>query len=86
MMNQEDINNHLASLINSGDQQFANAAQFVQQVLQQVQSGDMPPDQAQEVLQDVQRQLEVIQAMEQMAMKETLNTVINGVITLISVA
>jgi polyhydroxyalkanoate synthesis regulator phasin len=86
MMNQDDINNHLASLINSGDQQFANAAQFVQQVLQQVQSGDMPPDQAQEVLQDVQRQLEVIQAMEQMAMKETLNTVINGVITLISVA
>ena len=73
-------------IINSGDQQFANAAQFVQQVLQQVQSGDMPPDQAQEVLQDVQRQLEVIQAMEQMAMKETLNTVINGVITLISVA
>ena len=86
MMNQDDINNHLASLINSGDQQFANAAQFVQQVLQQVQSGDMPPDQAQEVLQDVQRQLEVIQAMEQMAMKETLNTVINGVIALISVA
>lgn len=86
MMNQDDINNHLASLINSGDQQFANAAQFVQQVLQQVQSGDMPPDQAQEVLQDVQRQMEVIQAMEQMAMKETLNTVINGVITLISVA
>ena len=85
-MNQDDINNHLASLINSGDQQFANAAQFVQQVLQQVQSGDMPLDQAQEVLQDVQRQLEVIQAMEQMAMKETLNTVINGVITLISVA
>ena len=86
MMNQDDINNHLASLINSGDQQFANAAQFVQQVLQQVQSGDMPPDQAQEVLQDVQRQMEVIQAMEQMAMKETLNTVINDVITLISVA
>ena len=85
-MNQDDINNHLASLINSGDQQFANAAQFVQQVLQQVQSGDMPPDQAQEVLQDVQRQMEVIQAMEQMAMKETLNTVINDVITLISVA
>ena len=85
-MTQDDLNNQLAALINSGDQQFANAAQFVQQVLQQVQSGDMPLDQAQEVLQDVQRQLEVIQAMEQMAMKETLNTVINGVITLISVA
>jgi hypothetical protein len=36
------------------------------------------------VLQDVQRQLEVIQAMEQMAMKETLNTVITGAITIIS--
>jgi len=82
-MTQDDLNNHLATLINSGDQQFANAAQFVQQVIQQVQSGNMPPDQAQEVLQDVQQQLDVIQAMEQMAMKETLNTVINGAISLV---
>jgi len=85
-MNLDDINQSLANLLNSGDPAFANAAQFVQQVIQQVHSGDMPPDQAQEVLQDVQRQMEVIQAMEQMAFKETLNTVINGVITLISVA
>jgi len=83
-MTQDDLNNQLATLINSGDEQFANAAQFVQQVIQQVHSGDMPPDQAQEVLQDVQQQLAVIQAMEQMAMKETLNTVINGAISLIS--
>jgi len=72
-MNLDDINQSLANLLNSGDPAFANAAQFVQQVIQ-------------EVLQDVQRQMEVIQAMEQMAFKETLNTVINGVITLISVA
>jgi len=82
-MNQDDLNNQLASLVNSGDQQFANAAQFVQQVVQQVHSGDMPPDQAREVLEDVQRQMQVIQAMEQMALKETLNTVINGAISLI---
>ena len=82
-MNQDDLNNQLASLVNSGDQQFANAAQFVQQVVQQVHSGDMPPDQAREVLEDVQRQMQVIQAMEQMALKETLNTVINGAINLI---
>ena len=44
----------------------------------------MPKDQAQEVLQDVQQQMQVIQAMEQMAMKETLNTAINGAISLIS--
>jgi polyhydroxyalkanoate synthesis regulator phasin len=82
-MNQDDLNNQLASLVNSGDEQFANAANFVQQVIQQVHSGDMPPDQAAEVLQDVQRQMQVIQAMEQMALKETLNTVINGAISLI---
>lgn len=85
-MNLDDINQNLASLINSGDTAFANAANFVQQVIQQVHSGAMPPDQAQEVLQDVQRQMEIIQDMGQMAMKETLNTVINGVITLISAA
>ena len=83
-MTQDDLNNQLATLINSGDQQFANAANFVQQVIQQVHSGDMPKDQAQEVLQDVQQQMQVIQAMEQMAMKETLNTAINGAISLIS--
>ena len=82
-MTQDDLNNQLAALINSGDQQFANAAQFVQSVIQQVQSGDMPKDQAEEVLQDVQQQMQVIQAMEQMALKETLNTVINGAISLI---
>jgi polyhydroxyalkanoate synthesis regulator phasin len=83
-MTQDDINNQLATLINGGDPQFANAAQFVQQVIQQVQGGQMPKDQAQEVLEDVQKQMAVIQAMEQMAMKETLNTVINGAISLIS--
>jgi len=83
-MTQDDLNNQLATLINSGDAQFANAANFVQQVIQQVHSGDMPKDQAQEVLQDVQQQMQIIQAMEQMAMKETLNTAINGAISLIS--
>jgi polyhydroxyalkanoate synthesis regulator phasin len=82
-MTQDDLNTQLAALVNSGDQQFANAAQFVQQVIQQVQSGQMPSDQAEEVLQDVQQQMQVIQAMEQMALKETLNTVINGAISLI---
>ena len=83
-MNLDEINNHLAGLINSGDPAFANAANFVKSVLEQVHSGDMPADQAQEVLQDVQQQLSVIQAMESMSMKETLNTVINGAISLVS--
>ena len=83
-MNLDEINQHLANLINSGDQQFANAANFVQQVLQQIHTGQMSGSEAQEVLQDVQRQMEIIQDMNQMSYKETLNTVINGVITLAS--
>ena len=83
-MNLDEINQHLANLVNSGDQQFANAAQFVQQVIQQLNNGQMSGSEAQEVLQDVQRQMEIIQDMSQMAMKETLNAVINGVIVLAS--
>jgi polyhydroxyalkanoate synthesis regulator phasin len=83
-MNLDEINQHLANLVNSGDQGFANAAQFVQQVIQQLDNGQMSGSEAQEVLQDVQRQMEIIQDMSQMAMKETLNAVINGVIVLAS--
>jgi len=83
-MNLDEINHHLANLVNSGDPGFANAAQFVQQVIQQLHTGQMSASEAQEVLQDVQRQMEVIQDMSQMAMKETLNAVINGVIVLAS--
>lgn len=83
-MNLDEINQHLANLVNSGDTGFANAAQFVQQVIQQLHTGQMSGSEAQEVLQDVQRQMEIIQDMSQMAMKETLNAVINGVIVLAS--
>lgn len=83
-MNLDEINLHLASIAVSGDQQFANAAIFIQQVIAQIHSGDMSADEAQEVLYDVQRQLQVIQSMEQMALKETLNAVITGLISLAS--
>jgi polyhydroxyalkanoate synthesis regulator phasin len=83
-MTQDDINNQLASLINSGDPQFTNAAGYVQQVIQQAQSGQLSASEAKELLQDVQQQLAVIQAMEQMSMKETLNTAIHGAISLVS--
>lgn len=82
----DDINQQLANLINSGDPAFANAAQFVKQTIDMIHNGQMSASEAQEVLQDVQRQMDVIQDMKQMAMKETLNTIINGVITLASAA
>ena len=50
-MNLDEINQHLANLVNSGDQQFANAASFVQQVIQQLHTGQMSGSEAQEVLQ-----------------------------------
>ena len=83
-MTLDDINQQLASLVNSGDQQFASAAQFVQQTIQQVQAGQLSSDEAKEVLGDVQKQLDIIQDMNQMAFKETLNTVINGLIDIVS--
>jgi polyhydroxyalkanoate synthesis regulator phasin len=83
-MTLDEINQELAKLAASGDEQFANAAMYVQDVVRQLHTGDVSPSEAQEVLGDVQQQLAIIQSMEQMAFKETLNTVINGVIALAS--
>jgi polyhydroxyalkanoate synthesis regulator phasin len=85
-MTLDDINQSLANLVNSGDQQFASAAQYVQQVVQQVQSGQLDPADAKEVLGDIQKQLDIIDDMGQMALKETMNTVINGLIALAGAA
>jgi polyhydroxyalkanoate synthesis regulator phasin len=81
-MNLDEINQRLAVLANGHDQGFAGAAQFVQQVVQQVQTGAMSADEAQETLKDIQRQMEIIQDEQQLAFKEELNTIINGLINL----
>jgi polyhydroxyalkanoate synthesis regulator phasin len=79
-MTLDEINQSLANLATSGDATFANAAQFVQQVVQQAQAGQMSPSEVKETLADVQKQLEIIQEMSQLAYKEQLNTILNGLI------
>ena len=81
-MTLDDINNQLAALANCGDQTFANAAQYVAQATQAAQSGQMSPQELAETLKDMQRQMDIIQDMNQMAFKEKLNTAINGLILL----
>ena len=79
-MTLDDINNQLATLANSGDPTFANAAQYVAQATQAAQSGQLSPQELAETLKDLQRQMDIIQDMSQLQFKETLNTCINGLL------
>ena len=83
-MTLDDINNQLAALANCGDQDFANAAQYIAQATQAAQSGQMSPQELAETLKDMQRQMDIIQDMSRLQFKETLNTCINGPILIAS--
>ena len=82
----DEINQQLANLATCGDPQFAQAAQYVAQATAAAQAGQMTPQELTETLQDLQRQLDIIQDMGQLQLKETLNTVINGLILIASAA
>jgi uncharacterized FlaG/YvyC family protein len=79
-MTLDDINQQLAALANSGDQTFADAANYVAQAVQAVHTGQMSTQDLAEMLKDMQRQMDIIQDMSQLQFKETLNTCINGLI------
>ena len=79
-MTLDDINQQLAALANSGDQTFADAANYVAQAVQAVHAGQMSPQDLAEMLKDMQRQMDIIQDLSQLQFKETLNTCINGLI------
>jgi hypothetical protein len=81
-MNLDEINQGLVELVNGDDREFSNAAQFVQSVIQRAQSGQLSPSETAEVLNDVQRELSIIQDMNRLAIKEKLNTIINGLIVI----
>jgi septation ring formation regulator EzrA len=78
----DDIYKELQDIMNSGDPTFSQAAQLVGQVTQQAHSGQISVSELQETLADVQRQISIIQDMSEMAYKEKLNTIINGIITI----
>jgi len=81
-MTLDEINQQLTAIVNSGDPTFAGAAQWIGQAVAAAQSGQMSMSELTETMRDMQRQLAVVQDMSQMQYKETLNTIINGVIVL----
>jgi uncharacterized FlaG/YvyC family protein len=83
-MNLNEIDQALAELSNCGDPAFANAANQVREMTQQALAGQLSKEELKEILSDMQRQLDIIQEMNQLAFKEKLNTVLNGLITLAS--
>jgi hypothetical protein len=84
-MSLDAINQELANIANSGDPTFASAANWIMQATQAAQGGHMSSGELAEALRDIQRQMDIIQDMSQLAYKEKLNTCINGIIALAGV-
>lgn len=83
-MNLDELQQGLAELINSGDPVFANAANTVQQLTEQAKAGQLSSAELKEILEDTQRQLAIINEMNQLEFKEKLNTILTGLITIAS--
>lgn len=81
-MNLDELQQQLVDLINSGDPVFANAAQQVNELTEQAKAGQMSSAELKEILEDMQRQLSIINEMSQLEYKEKLNTVLTGLITI----
>ena len=82
-MTLDDIYHELTMLATYGDESFKQAATYVMQATQQAQAGQLSTDDLAEILKDTQRQLDVINEMSQLQFKETLNTCISGIMTLL---
>lgn len=80
----DDIDNALADLLNTGDQTFTTAVAHVRSIAEQIKTSELTADEAEELLQDVQRQLDIINEMSHLASKEKLNTIINVLIKMAS--
>jgi alcohol dehydrogenase class IV len=83
-MTLDDISNQIAQIANSRDPIFADAATYLGQAVQTARDGQMSKEELAEILKDFQRQLEITQEMSDLGFKETLNTCINGLMTIIS--
>ena len=66
----------------SGDETFATAAANVNLLTEQAKAGEISGAELKEILEDMQRQLSIINEMSQLEFKEKLNTVLNGLITI----
>ena len=75
-MNLDEIKQQLQQMTAGAHDDFANAANYILQVIDQAQSGAMSPSETAEVLHDIQSQLDIIQDEQKLAFKEQLNTII----------
>jgi uncharacterized FlaG/YvyC family protein len=83
-MTLDELQQELVELANSGNEVFANAAQQVNELTEQAKAGQLSSAELKEILEDMQRQLDIIQEMSQLAFKEKLNTILTGLITIAS--
>jgi hypothetical protein len=81
-MNLDSLQHELAEIVNSGDPTFASFAQQINEIVEQAKAGQMSVAETKEILADAQLQLGILEDMSQLALKEKLNTVITGLITL----
>jgi polyhydroxyalkanoate synthesis regulator phasin len=81
-MTLDSLQHGLAEIANSGDETFAIFAQQINEIVEQAKAGEMTSAEAKEILEDAQRQLVILEDMSQLALKEKLNTIITGLITL----
>jgi hypothetical protein len=83
-MDLNQLQQQLADLTNCGDPVFAQAAANIQQMVEATKANQLAPAELKEILLDQQRQLQVVSEMSQLQFKETLNTILTGLITIAS--
>jgi len=81
-MNLDEIQGQLAAMANSGDPTFSKFANDINQVVEQAKAGQLSKEDLAEIMRDAQSQLIILEDMSQLQFKETLNTCINGLITI----
>lgn len=85
-MNLDEIKQQAAEIAASSDPNFSAAAAVVLQVAEQLEAGALAGSEAQEVLQDINSQMEIIQEMSGLQLKQKLNVAINALITIAAAA
>ena len=81
-MTLDQLQQELVELANSGDPVFAQAAQQVNELTEQAKAGQLSSVELREILEDMQRELSIINEMSQLSFKEKLNTILTGLITI----
>jgi len=81
-MNLDEIQVQLAAMANAGDPTFSKFANDINQIVEQAKAGQLSKEDLAEIMRDAQSQLIILEDMSQLRFKETLNTCINGLITI----